>query len=86
MKTTKIELSETNYLSVAKRLQELFNYNEKRKAEVFAAARDQIFEIEKIKLEKEEVSNFKTKFYLVVQNNIDLHFLFSLGYYTGLKA
>jgi hypothetical protein len=74
MKTTKIELNETNYLSVAKRLQELFNYNEKRK------------EIEKIKLEKEEVSNFKTKFYLVVQNNIDLEFLFSLGYYTGLKA
>ena len=74
MKTTKIELNEKNYLSVAKRLQELFNYNEKRK------------EIEKIKFEKEKIDNFRTKFYIIVENDIDLDFLFSLGYFTGLKA
>ena len=75
MKTTKIQLSETNYLSVAKRVQELHNSSNAYIKK----------ETKKIQFEKEK-DNFKTKFYILINDNINLEFLFSLGYYTGLKA
>jgi hypothetical protein len=68
---TKIELNEHNFITAAKRVQELVNYGKRKEAQ-------------KIQFNKEEKDG-KTFFSIEVKGDIDAEFIFCLGYYIGLK-